>query len=214
MCIIGGPVVVLLVQQKLPRIVERSIDHVERAARLGTGDRDHLPENGCDLIGGSFLRVVLRGNDVHSRPPRPAGLKAGRSIRNIQRAIAFRRIPIPSTSSSMTSPACSHRPCSMPEPPVTVPDPHTSPGWMVSLLETYAIRSSKENWRPPLELSVHSSPFTRAIMRRLFTSSSSGVTRYGPSALLVSKSLPLLGPMPSTPSRFCWSRALKSFQIV
>ena len=58
------------------------------------------------------------------------------------------------------------------------------------------------------------SPFTRTRMARSPASSSSAVTRQGPSTLEPSQSLALAGPIPIGSSRLCTSRADTSFQIV
>ena len=58
------------------------------------------------------------------------------------------------------------------------------------------------------------SPFTRTLMRRSPASSSSAVTRQGPSTFEPSQSLAFAGPMPMGSSRVCTSRADMSFQMV
>jgi len=64
----------------------------------------------------------------------------------------------------------------------------------------------------PSPPSAHVSPFTRAAIRAVAMSNSSGVARHGPSD--VAKSFPSPGPRPTCISRNWMSRALQSLTTV
>ena len=76
--------------------------------------------------------VAERARGDRRRPMRDAGEHAGRrpNVVGADHATRFERTPMPSISSSTTSPRCSQRPspCSRMHPVPTVPDPITSPG--------------------------------------------------------------------------------------
>src|SRR6266566_9397837 len=126
----------------------------------------------------------------------------------------FRSTPIPSASSSTTSPGCSQRPspCSRMQPVPTVPEPITSPGTSCVFAEARSMIASHEWYMSPIFPRERSSPFTRATMSSRRSPSSSGVTTTGPSE--VAKSFPLAGPRPTFISLRWRSRADQSFMIV
>ena len=121
---------------------------------------------------------------------------------------------MPAPSSSTRSPGASTRPDSTPAPPGTVPEPSTSPGWRVHACDAYAMRAPQPWCICELRARVRSSPLTRRTSSRSVPSTSSAVTRQGPSTLAPSQSLALPGPMPSGSSRAWVSRAERSFQSV
>src|SRR5947207_1304010 len=108
----------------------------------------------------------------------------------------LRSTPIPSTSSSTTSPGCSQRssPCSRMHPVPTVPEPRTSPGRSLVLRAACATIASQEWYMSARLPRDRSSPFTRASIVPPLPSNSSGVTTTGPR--LVAKSFPFAGPRP------------------
>src|SRR5207253_737001 len=108
-------VVVDLVEEEDARVLRIAVRLVEAIARLGARRLEQLPNRFVDLLLLPFLRGPLRGDDVsHAQAPFvPTGL---------------RRMPIPSISSSISSPGCSQRSSSRPEPPAAVPEPRSSPG--------------------------------------------------------------------------------------
>ncbi len=93
-----------------------------------------------------------------------------------------------------------------------MPEPQSSPAWIVSLWETCAIRSGNENWRPlecRPDLAVDAGDHPQVVDVDLIRGDEVGAD--GVAGVEV---FPLLGPMPTGASRICWSRALKSFQMV
>src|SRR6266480_3939029 len=82
------------------------------------------------------------------------GLQPGQATR-------FRRTPIPSISSSTTSPRWSQRPspCSRMQPVPTVPDPRTSPARRRVLRAAWATIASQEWCMSPMFPRERSSPF-------------------------------------------------------
>src|SRR3954453_9673673 len=113
---------VLLVEEEQVRVLLRSLRLVEEAAGLRPRRRRHLLYHLEQAIRLARMRPPFGGNDVgHSQAP--------------FRPIVLRRTPMPSTSSSTTSPSCSQRSSSSPDPPAAVPEPKTSPGCSVWLRE-------------------------------------------------------------------------------
>jgi hypothetical protein len=101
------------------------------------------------------------------------------------------------------------------QPEPTVPEPITSPGRRRVDREAWAMIAPQPWWIEASSPRLRSCPLTRATMvadGTPSTSSSSGVTRTGPSE--VAKSLPLAGPSPWRISRRCRSRADQSSMIV
>ena len=138
-----------------------------------------------------------------------AGRRSGPRADPVARA---RRCPSP--SSSTTSPGARKRPDSTPAPPGTVPEPSTSPGCSVHACDAYAMSAPQPWCICELRARVRSSPLTRRTSSRSVPSTSSAVTRQGPSTLAPSQSLALPGPMPSGSSRAWVSRADRSFHSV
>src|SRR5688572_3489327 len=170
----------------------------------------------------TFL-VQVRDHDLHAFLQKPVrhlvadavGLGAAGDDRHFHLTTLFRRMPMPSTSSSTVSPGFRKRICSRPQPLPTVPEPKNSPGCRVSEREACAMQSSNFQCMSRELPRPHSSPLTRAtISRRYGSPISSAVTRHGPIALALSKSLPLPGPSCPAISRLCSSRAEKSLKMV
>src|SRR6185503_12359960 len=89
----------------------------------------------------------------------------------------LRRMPMPSTSSSTTSPGLRKRICSRPQPLPTVPEPKNSPACRVSEREACAMQSSKVHFMSRELPRPHSSPLTRhTISSRYGSPISSAVT--------------------------------------
>src|SRR3954470_3458435 len=126
----------------------------------------------------------------------------------------FFRIPMPSISSSTSSPGRSQRssPCSRMQPVPTQPEPITSPGRSSVLRAARSTSSSHSQCMSPRLPRERSSPLTRATISRRRSPSSSGVTTSGPSE--VAKSFPFAGPSPIAISLRCRSRADQSFITV
>src|SRR5205823_3611383 len=129
-------------------------------------------------------------------------------------AIRFLRMPIPSTSSSTSSPGRSQRssPCSRMQPVPTVPEPITSPGRNSVFRAAWARIASHDQYMSPRFPRERSSPFTRATISSRRSPSSSGLTTTGPSE--VAKSLPFAGPSPIAISCRWRSRPAQSFITV
>ena len=66
---------------------------------------------------------------------------------------------MPSASISITSPGCSHRLSSRPEPPAAVPEPSTSPGRRVRSRDAYSIIDAKVWCMFAVVSDPHTSPF-------------------------------------------------------
>src|SRR3954453_17436058 len=113
---------VLLVEEEQLRVLLRALRLVEATAGLRPRRRRHLPDHLEQAIRLARVRTPLGGNDIGQLqvPFRP---------------IVLRRTPMPSISSSTTSPSWSQRSSSSPDPPAAVPEPKTSPGCSVWLRE-------------------------------------------------------------------------------
>src|SRR3954470_4053707 len=183
---------------------------------LGVGEPEDPRAPVAGAVGIADLELLVDDGLVPApleRPSRGEPHHARADDRDFHR-MRFFRIPMPSISSSTSSPGRSQRssPCSRMQPVPTVPEPRMSPGRSSVLRPACATIASHEWYMSPRFPRERSSPFTRATISRRRWPSSSGVTTTGPSE--VAKSLPFAGPRPTFIS-FRWrSRADQSFMTV